>query len=170
MDRKNDVIAAIAKVKAETGMDLSSSLRQLKNGTLRFLDAELGEAYTIHPKTGYARRRNRWNGIYQLNDKHEQLITAHSRMGSYGTWPRQDYLMTSARILHIGDYHKLAELVIRGFKARRDRVTESVILAPRWFLMDGDAVFGTLHKQTDQYREQHLWNYVFEHGAGNWNV
>ena len=112
-------LEAIKMVHAYTGMIETTSDRQRMNGTIAFRDEELFETYTIHAKTGYARRKNSWNGIYQLNDKEP-----YSYVSAYNG---QTYEATR-RILLKGDYVALAQLVIRGYGARRERAPVEIVL------------------------------------------
>ena len=111
---------AIEMVKIATGMDVCSSRTQIKNGTIAFRDEELNEVYTIHPKTGYARRKNWYGAHYQLNDKRSSTKT-YSYNGTQRTYESID------RVKHNFDYIRLAVLVILGFDARRETVTTTVL-------------------------------------------
>jgi len=101
----------IKKITAETGMQECTTGRQAANGTVAFRDAELGETYTIHPNTGYARRTNAWGGNYQLNDTRIAW-----RSFTWGTESREFAVTERVRVY---DLDELAYLVIRGFNDRR---------------------------------------------------
>lgn len=102
----------ITKVTNATSLQECTTARQAANGTIAFHDAELGEFYTIHPRTGYARRKNVWGSVYQLNDKREEEHT-YTVDGVSRT-----FTFTAARIL-THDLNELADLVIRGYNDRR---------------------------------------------------
>ena len=110
-------LEAIKMVHAYTGMLECTTDRQRMNGTIAFRDEELFETYTIHAKTGYARRKNSWNGIYQLNDKEQYTYTSQYNGREWEA---------CRRILLKGDYVALAQLVIRGYGARRERTPRTV--------------------------------------------
>ena len=112
-----------------TGMEDVTTARQRKNGTTMWFDEELNEYYMIYPYSGYARRKNRWGYTYQLNDKREikQTFIYTNRFGEPVdvTWMRYE------RVLDY-DVAALLALVIRGYVARRSRMTKDTVQLLEW--------------------------------------
>lgn len=102
------------KVFASTGMREVTSDIQKRNGTIAFYDAVRDETYTIHPKTGYARRRLDSSTIYQLNRK-TMRVTTHN-------WNMCQYVSRYVHRIREYDIDGLVELVIRAWNARERKV------------------------------------------------
>ena len=116
-------LKAIRRIEKETGMKLVSTDRQIDNGTLMFRDTEYNESYGIYPHTGYARRINRWGGIYQLNAKGKDTVYWTDSAGN-----ERSYNTENSRIRHIQDRLKLADIVIKSWHDRRISVAKNEVL------------------------------------------